>query len=153
MGGGRADLYAVDRCASCGATLTVDATWCGQCFTLVAAGDSYPAEPGSLAAAPLSPLLARPGGTTVTAPARAFVPAAATSVEPAMRSTRWGKTPTTFGPVGRCAATAALVLVLIGFIVGGIADPFAWAGAAIWGGVITPWALRDIWKAGRVPVT
>ena len=160
MAARRADLHPVDRCASCGATLASGSAWCGQCFALVPGNDSYPGEPGSLGGAPVGTLATLPAGTTGTtvtatntvAPARPFVPAAANSVEPAMRVTRWGKTPTTFGPIGRCVATAVLILVLIGFIVGGIADPFAWAGAAIWGGVITPWGLRDIWKAGRVPV-
>ena len=67
-----------------------------------------------------------------------------------MRTTRWAKTDTTFGPVGRVVATLALLIPLVVMVVGGLADPFVWGGAAVWGAVIMPWGLRDVWKAGRV---
>ena len=68
------------------------------------------------------------------------------------RKTRWAKTPTTFGPAGRVACTVVVLAVLALLIVGGLVDTFAWGGAAIWAGVIMPWALRDIWQVGHVPV-
>lgn len=67
-----------------------------------------------------------------------------------MRRTRWAKTTTTFGPVGRVLSTVALLIPLALMIVGGLADPFAWGGAAVWAGVVMPWALRDVWKAGQI---
>ena len=70
---------------------------------------------------------------------------------PLVRRTRWRKTPTTFGPAGRVSLTLALLVPLPLMIVGGLADPFVWGGAGLWGFVIMPWALRDIWKAGQLP--
>jgi hypothetical protein len=67
-----------------------------------------------------------------------------------MRSTRWAKTTTTFGPVGRVLSTVALLIPLALMVIGGLADPFVWGGIAVWGGVVMPWALRDVWKAGLV---
>jgi hypothetical protein len=103
-------------------------TWCGQCFAPVAA----PAPTGQPAA---------------YVPMR-HVPTA--SAPPAVRWSRWEKTPTTFGPLGRVIATVGVVVPLLVMVVGGIVDPFVWGGAGIWGFVIMPWALRDIWKAGAV---
>jgi hypothetical protein len=67
-----------------------------------------------------------------------------------MRTTRWAKTDTTFGPVGRLVATFGLLVPFAVMIVGGLTDPFVWGGAAVWGAVIMPWGLRDVWKAGKV---
>ena len=71
---------------------------------------------------------------------------------PAVVRTRWRKTPTTFGPVGRLSATFALVIPLAFMVVGGLADPFVWGGAGFWILVVMPLALRDVWKAGQLPV-
>jgi len=58
---------------------------------------------------------------------------------------------TTFGPVGRVAITAVLVLVLAWFLMyGGI---FGIAGAVVWGGRVMPLALRDVWKRAALPST
>jgi hypothetical protein len=119
----------MDRCSSCGAVLTAGVSWCGQCFAAVTPESS---------AAPV------PAGTW------AGPTVAAARPQPVMRSTRWAKTDTTFGPVGRVVATLALLVPLVVMAVGGLADPFVWGGAAVWGLVIMPWGLRDVWKAGRV---
>src|SRR3954468_24844233 len=116
----------MNTCTACGATLLVAATWCAQCF-----------QPVAPAAAPVSSSWQGP----VTPPARAAR---------ATRSTRWAKTDTTFGPLGRLLATLGLLVPLVVMVVGGLADPFVWGGAAVWGAVIMPWGLRDVWKAGRV---
>lgn len=66
--------------------------------------------------------------------------------------TRWRKTATTFGPVGRIIATIGLVVPFVLFVVIGIfTGGFTIAGAVIWGFVIMPWGLRDTWKAGQIP--
>jgi hypothetical protein len=117
----------MDKCAACGASLLAGATWCAQCFAAVAAAPAQPVSPTWQGA--------------VTPPPR---------VERAMRTTRWAKTDTTFGPAGRLISTVALLVPLAVMIVGGLADPFVWGGAAVWGAVIMPWGLRDVWKAGRV---
>jgi hypothetical protein len=71
---------------------------------------------------------------------------------PATIKSRWRKTPTTFGPLGRILATVALVVpevlfVVIGIVTGGL----TLAGAVIWGGIIMPWGLKDTWRAGTMP--
>jgi hypothetical protein len=123
----------MDRCGSCGAALPADATWCGQCFTATA-----PASSGV-------------GGVVTTAPGLLTRPIPAPSALAApVRRTRWRKTSTTFGPVGRVLATLGVLVPLAVMVVGGLADPFVWGGAAVWGVVVLPWALRDIWKAGQL---
>ena len=72
------------------------------------------------------------------------------TLPPVVRRSRWRKTPTTFGPVGRTTATLALLIPLALMIVGGLADPFVWGGAGFWLAVVMPLALRDIWKAGQL---
>ena len=118
----------MDRCASCGATLTAGAGWCGQCFSAV---------------------------TAAATPVSTFRPAAAIA-RPALqlpeRTTRWGQTPTTFGPVGRVVATLLLLVPLVVMVVGGFVVMFSWGGAAAYAAIIVPWALRDIWRAGRIPL-
>ena len=106
------------------------AGWCGQCFAVVGMPTAGAA---GISDAP-------------------FVPAGVQPREVLTRTTRWAKTPTTFGPAGRLACTVVLLLVLALLIVGGLVVMFAWGGALIWVGVIMPWALRDIWQAGKVPV-
>jgi hypothetical protein len=118
----------MDRCPACGAALVAGAIWCGQCFAAAAAPAPATAAAGTWA------------GPTVP-PTRA---------ERVFRTTRWAKTDTTFGPVGRLVATLALLVPLAVMLVGGLADPFVWGGAAVWGAVIMPWGLRDVWKAGQV---
>lgn len=69
-----------------------------------------------------------------------------------MRTTRWGKTTTTFGPVGRVLLTLLTLVPVAVMLVGGLADMFAWGGAAVYSATIGPWALRDIWRAGQIRV-
>ena len=118
----------MDRCAACGAALAAGAAWCGQCFARVEA-----------APPPAAPTGFRPAGTQPR--------------EVLTRPTRWEKTPTTFGPMGRLVATFGVLVPLLVMIVGGFVDIFAWGGAAFYAAVIVPWAMRDIWREGRVPVT
>jgi hypothetical protein len=77
--------------------------------------------------------------------------AAARPALPMIR-TRWRKTPTTFGPMGRLLCTFGLFvpvpLLIVGVVVTGGLEII---GAGIWILVIMPWALRDIWKAGQLP--
>jgi hypothetical protein len=122
------DLDAMERCSACGAALAVGLQWCGQCFAPAAPPPAATGRPQTWSG-PVAPLQ-RPA--------------------PAMRSTRWAKTTTTFGPAGRLLATFGLLVPLVVMIVGGLADPFAWGGAAVWGLIVMPWGLRDVWKAGKV---
>jgi len=133
VGGSAADNCYVDRCAHCGARLAAGAGWCGQCF---------------------APLGGAPAGATAPAApaATAFAPVGAQSREVLTRNTRWAKTSTTFGPTGRVLCTVGVLVPLLVMVVGGFVDMFAWGGAAVYGAVIVPWAMRDIWKAGQVRV-
>jgi hypothetical protein len=64
-----------------------------------------------------------------------------------MKHSRWAKSPTTFGPVGRIVATVLVCLPVWWFLfyTGG----FGMVGLLLWVLVVLPWALRDIWR--RVP--
>jgi hypothetical protein len=62
------------------------------------------------------------------------------------RYSRWERTPTTFGPVGR----SVLTVVLVAWIVSAFFTMFVvfWLILASVGG----WILREVWKPGCVPV-
>lgn len=73
------------------------------------------------------------------------------TLPPVVVRSRWRKTTTTFGPIGRVLATIALVVPLIFFVVIGVlTGGLTIAGAVIWGFIIMPWGLRDVWKAGQI---
>jgi hypothetical protein len=67
----------------------------------------------------------------------------------AEQGSRWGASVRTFGPVGRLACTALLLLVLWWFQ----RTPFGWLGAIMWLFFVMPWALRDIWRPAQLPPT
>jgi hypothetical protein len=71
---------------------------------------------------------------------------------PPMVKTRWRKTTTTYGPVGRISWTLFLLVVLAFFVFGSIVTGgLGLAGLGAWAFVIMPMALRSIWKAGKLP--
>lgn len=75
------------------------------------------------------------------------------ALPPQVKRTRWRKTTTTFGPVGRVVSTVALVvpflfLTAVGILTGGLTI----FGAGLWGFVVMPWGLRDVWRSGQLPV-
>jgi hypothetical protein len=124
-----ADTSYVEPCHACGASVRSEAEWCGQCFA-----------PRARAAATQGTIMTRP--LTV-----------APTLRPTVVRSRWRKTPTTYGPVGRLIATATLVipffvLLAIGILDGGMTI----GGAALWGILVVPWGLRDTWRAGTVSV-
>jgi len=119
--------------------MTPDAAWCTQCFQLRSS------------AAPASTAVLTPAGATARMPGLTRPVPAAAPPPPQIQRSRWRKTQTTFGPVGRVVATVLLVIPFLVMLVGGlIGDFFALGGAAIWLIVIMPWGLRDVWKAGQV---
>jgi hypothetical protein len=99
-------------------------------------------------AAPMAaPATAVPGGTG----ASALMIRPAPVLPPTVRRSRWRKTQTTFGPVGRVLWTIALVVPVPLFIVAGVVgDLFAFGVAVIWAFVIMPMGLRAVWRAGQV---
>lgn len=56
---------------------------------------------------------------------------------------RWARSATTFGPVGRMVGTVLLLSVGVWLAI------FALVGAAVWWFVVMPWALRDLWRPAR----
>jgi fatty acid desaturase len=82
-----------------------------------------------------------PGG--LTPPARAGTPS---HLAPA--TSRWAKSDTTFGPVGRIMTTIFMVIPMLFFVASGVftQDPFVLVGAVIWGGLMVV-GLRHIWAA------
>lgn len=110
-------------CSSCGAAARPDAPWCGQCHQPL----------GAPAAAPEVP----------SVPGRP-VPAAA-PVRAVPTYSRWRKTDTSFGPVGRVAWTVAM-LVMAGLAVFS-GNPFAIGPVCL---VAVPLVLRSVWASSRV---
>jgi hypothetical protein len=86
-----------------------------------------------------------PGGPQVPgAGANGLVAAGSPLIRPAAPpSSRWSRSATTFGPVGRMVGTVLLLTVGVWLAV------FALVGAAVWWFVVVPWALRDLWRPGR----
>jgi hypothetical protein len=110
--------------------VSADVEWCGQCY--VPKGRAATAPSGIMAPT-------RPVPKVAELPAQVI-------------KTRWRKTTTTYGPLGRVLATVGLILPFIFFVVIGIlTGGLTIFGAGIWGFVIMPWGLRDVWKAGQLP--
>jgi hypothetical protein len=121
--------------------LTPAATWCGQCY-LPRGAVAIPAQ-GAAPVVPQQGELSIMSGNRQQVAARPVVP---------MVKSRWRKTPTTFGPLGRVVWTVALVLPLAPMIVGTVVGIIPCViGLGIWLFIIMPWALRDIWRAGQLP--
>ena len=134
----------MEACSSCGATLATGAQWCGQCYAVTAPAPT--SAPTSAAGVPV------PSTRSVMTPTQAGRPTPVASLTAPIQKTRWGKTPTTFGPVGRILATTGFVVPFILFVILGIATGgFLIDGAALWGIFIMPLGLRDVWKAGQIP--
>jgi hypothetical protein len=135
----------MESCESCGAALNADAQWCGQCYAVRASASV------TVPTAPDAEMPNRFGGTTASvlaAPARMARPS---ELPPTVVKSRWRKSATTFGPVGRIVATIALVVPFILFVVISIfTGGMVLAAPVIWGFVIMPWGLRDTWRAGQV---
>jgi hypothetical protein len=107
-------------CDACGATARVGAAWCGQCHRPFGADSGHE-----------------------TSGYRRHVPPETVS-RPEVHS-RWRKSPTSFGPVGRILWTVGVLLVagLCWFS----ADPFAIGGWCLIG---APLVLRSVWAKARI---
>ena len=108
------------RCLTCGASLRADAQWCGQCSTVI---PQVPDEEPSL---------------------RRSLPEQAALAKPQHYS-RWRKSETSFGPVGRILITLFMV---------GVGALFAWSRDIFaiipWWGIAVPLVLRSVWAKKRV---
>lgn len=108
-----------ETCA-CGGTIPADAAWCPRCFA------QRPV------ATPAHPAFGSPGA----------VPAA-----PAHRPVvgRFAKTDVSFGLTGRILFTILLLLPLAVFVY--LATQLIGIGGiVVYGGIVCPWALRDLWR-------
>ncbi|HWC34773.1 MAG TPA: hypothetical protein VG650_08090 [Mycobacteriales bacterium] len=124
------------QCTGCGAALAPSAQWCTQCYLPVTG-----AAPRAPAGVPDAPSIM--SGTWQQSASAGPTP---------MIQTRWKKTPTTFGPVGRVVCTVLLFLplpLMIAWTV--ISGGLGIIGLGAWAGVVMPMALRDVWKAGSLP--
>jgi hypothetical protein len=94
-----------------------------------------PAEPAAPAGVP-----AVPGRAAFTPPVTPGVTA------PQGKGSRWAKSDTTFGPVGRLIATIALIVPFTVLVAAGVLtmDPFVFGGVVIWGGLMVL-GLRQTW--------
>ena len=114
------------RCNSCGATLRDDAEWCGQCYAPVAPPEIVEGDPVA---------------EEVFAHPEAF------RARYRPEFSRWQKSASTFGPLGRIVATLLLLIPVYFFFHAGV---IGIVGLAMWLFVVMPMALRSIWQ--RVPV-
>lgn len=129
---------ASSNCPGCGAAWTVGAQWCSLCFHSLGHGLTQP-HPGMSAGQSSTALPGHPGTRFAAAP----------NLSPPPQYSRWLRTPTTMGPVGRVSWTVA-ILALPGVI---LAMSFGMAGygfAAIWLGVVAPMSLRSVWAKGQL---
>ena len=112
------------NCRVCGVELNADVRWCTQCYTPVTEFAARPTRPGGFVDMPRHDV----------------------------RYTRWQRSPSTFGPLGRLGITAVLLL--------GVPIAFMPMGSAFW--PVGLWfllgyclfsslVLRSVWQ--RVPIT
>jgi hypothetical protein len=79
-----------------------------------------------------------------TAPVEAPVATLAPPTNPP-KTSRFAKTEVSFGLPGRIVMTIVLFIPLAWFIY--LAKEFIGIGGLVlWGGVVMPWALRDLWR-------
>jgi hypothetical protein len=105
-------------CGSCGASLRSDASYCGQCF-------------GTLTAS---------GAVTAVgvAPVQQALPTSPTY-------TRWQKTTTSFGPVGRILWTVLMLMIVAMALFS--QNPFAIGPLCF---ILVPLVMRSVWAKSRL---
>jgi hypothetical protein len=106
-------------------------SYCGQCYAQV---------PGAMTTAGFVPSSAAPSSTYT--PSARQAPQA--TLPHQMEFSRWRKTDTTFGPVGRVSITLVIVLIAAFSIVSG--DIFAIGPLCF---ILPPLVLRSVWAKGR----
>jgi hypothetical protein len=118
---------------ACGGSFPTEAAWCPRCFA------RRPVEPGAG--------LAHPSFTASTPGAAPFATASPLGAPAGRRARpgRFAKTDTSFGLTGRIIGTILLLIPLAPFVY--LATQLIGIGGiVIYGGIIFPWALRDLWK-------
>lgn len=121
-----------DSTCACGGQFPADAAWCPRCFAR-------------------RPVAAATGTAAVpafgTGPQPTFGSTLHREPRPSRRSTtgRFASTEASFGLVGRLICTI-LLLIPLAFFIYLATQLIGIGGIVIYGGVICPWALRDLWK-------
>jgi hypothetical protein len=109
---------------------------------------TVPADEGFDFFAPQSASSAEVSPNAPSVPGRlGFTPQAQPTPElPTGKASRWAKSDTTFGPVGRLVATIALIVPFTFLVAAGLLtfDPFVLGGAGIWA-VLMAMGLRQTW--------
>jgi hypothetical protein len=127
-----------DQTCACGGAFPADVAWCPRCFA------RRPVEP----VAPGAVVAHRAFGTgTSGAGSGPFGSVAPLPLPPGRLTTtgRFAKTEASFGLTGRIIFTILLLLPLAVFIY--LATQLIGIGGiVVYGGIICPWALRDLWK-------
>ncbi len=74
-------------------------------------------------------------------------PAPSPLVGPVPKASRWAKSDTTFGPIGRVVSSIALIVPFLLLVAAGVFtfDPFVLGGAAIWAALMVM-GLRQVWQ-------
>jgi hypothetical protein len=118
-------------CRNCGTALPPDVRWCGLCYEPVRAFTSR---------APIHEPSPEPE------PSRRIRLGSPADQRSGGRYSRWERTSTTFGPLGRSLST----VLLVAWIVSAFFTMFVvlWLVLAFVGG----WILREVWKPGWIPV-
>lgn len=110
---------------------------------------TVPADDGFDFFAPGPAATAQPAAAEPFVPSRlGFTPPPLLPSGPLPKASRWAKSDTTFGPVGRVGWSIALLIPFL-FLVGtGVLtfDPFVLGGAGIWA-VLMVMGLRQLWQA------
>lgn len=117
------------RCPRCGTLWRLGSDRCGSCgaeadFSALGPAGAAAAAPSSIGRGPVTP--PAPPGRPPTS--------------------RWAASAVSFGPVGRIVATLLVLLVGVWLL---WASLFGMVGGFLWLGIVTPWALRDIWRPVR----
>jgi hypothetical protein len=113
-------------CPTCGAATAADG-WCPSCH-----------GSGALVLPPIAPNVPSTNRIVTDAQLKAT-----TSDRAVPGRSRFRRSATTFGPVGRISWTLVLVTILLASIAVGA----VWF-ACIYGLIAMPWALRDLWAVG-----
>jgi hypothetical protein len=118
---------------ACGGSFPAEAAWCPQCFV------RRPVEP---AAVPAHPSFA---GSAASQPPFATASPLGAPTGRRAQAGRFDKTDVSFGLTGRIICTILLLIPLAVFVYLA-SELITIGGIVVYGGILCPWALRDLWR-------
>ena len=132
---------ATEATCGCGGSLPADAAWCPRCFARRPVESLAPASAGEA----VGHRAFGSGGSGPWSPGFGSAPAQPPPGNRRATTSRFAKTEASFGLTGRIVCTILLLLPLAWFIY--LATQLIGIGGiVVYGGIICPWALRDLWK-------